>query len=445
MSSIRVPPSAGALPSRRWQRLIAATVLALAASAAAADLISILDDATGALEARVELVLAAEQEILISTFIVGDEPFSLTALALLRSAARRGVDVRLLVDAQWNKMPEAVEAHLLAEGIAVRRFHPFRLWHPLWVTKRLHDKLLIVDGDRVILGGRNIESPYFGFGHQLERRDYVDLDLLIDGEAAATARTYYLDVWDSRHTAPSRARASGEELRAAEVELDRHSAWLEQKIASLATHGPLPKRAAIQVDGVDFLHDPARGKGSGPGVGTELLKLFNEARESVIIESPYLIPTRKLRRALAEVLDRGVHVRILTNSLATTDNLWAQAGYVGMRQRLVQMGVELWEYQGPESIHSKAGVLDGQIAVVGSFNLDPRSANLNTEVVVTLDSHPLAIEVMEFLDRQVEQAIRIDARGWPEGADEPYPGIPRGKVWRLRLLRLMAPLIRSQL
>ena len=132
---------------------------------------------------------------------------------------------------------------------------------------------------------------------------------------------------------------------------------------------------------------------------------------SVIVESPYLIPTRKLRRGLAGVLARGVRVQILTNSLATTDNLWAQAGYVGMRKRLVRMGIELWEYEGPESIHTKAGVLDRKTSIVGSFNLDPRSANLNTEVAVVLDSTPLALEVENFLDSHLERAHRIDTRG----------------------------------
>jgi phosphatidylserine/phosphatidylglycerophosphate/cardiolipin synthase-like enzyme len=441
-----------ASPTRRWLRLVSAVLLTLVpATAATADWVSVLDDNASAVEARVKIVLAAEEEILVSSFIVGDEPFSLTALALLRSAVRRGIQVRLLVDAQWNKMPQAIEAHLLAEGVAVRRFHPFRLCHPLWVTKRLHDKLVIVDGDRLILGGRNVESPYFGLGRQLERRDYVDLDLLIQGEAASTARAYYLEVWDSRHTAPSRARASTEELRAAEVELDRHSAWLEQRIEGLgglestATETTSTERAAIWVKRADFLHDPARGKGSGPGVGGELLRLLQEAQESVIVESPYLIPTRKLRRALAGVLGRGVRVQILTNSLTTTDNLWAQAGYVGMRKRLVRMGVELWEYEGPESIHTKAGVLDRQTTIVGSFNLDPRSANLNTEVVVVLKAIPLALEVGTLLDSHLERAHRIDTRGWPEGSDEPFPGVPGSKIRRLRLLRLLAPFIRGQL
>jgi cardiolipin synthase C len=441
-------------PPCEQRRAALAILLLLAALPAAAERVAVLHDARSAAEARVVAVLGAERELYVSTFIVGDEPFSLTALTLLRGAARRGLDVRLLVDAQWNKMPEAVEAHLLAEGVAVRRFHPFRLAHPLWVTKRLHDKLLIADGEVVVLGGRNVESPYFGFGDQLERRDYVDLDLRVEGAAAGEARRYFLEVWDSRHTAPSGARASAAELAAAAAELDRHAAWLAERVLrAVAERWVHPQGSpaggaagpAAAVGEVRFLHDPPGGKGSAPGVGRALLEVLAAARESVVLESAYLIPTRELRAGLAAAIARGVSVRILTNSLATTDNLWAQAGYAGKRRRLVRMGVELWEYSGPESIHTKAGVIDGRTVVVGSFNLDPRSARLNTEVAVVLESEPLAAEVRAFLDEHLERARRIDGRGWPEGADGPYPGVPRRKVCRLRLLRLLAPLIRSQL
>ncbi len=459
---------------------------------AAAERVAVLGDEVSAAEARVAAVLAARDEVFVSTFIVGDEPFSMTALALLRDAARRGLDVRLLVDAQWNQMPKAVEAHLVAEGVKIRHFHPFRLRHPLWLTKRLHDKLLIVDGRSLVVGGRNIESPYFGFGRQLRRRNYVDLDLLVTGDVARQAREYYLAVWNGRHTAPSHARVPEDDQRAAEAELDRHMAWLRSRIearvgtapvidlrdptagtagtesrppAAGRAHGqgtrplPLPAEAPIHapiqapvevpvevpVETVRFLHDPPRGKGSGAGVGSSLLELLDQARESALLESPYLIPTRELRDGLAAAIARGVHVRIVTNSLATTDNLWAQAGYVGLRERLVAMGIELWEYAGPELIHTKAGVLDGRTVIVGSFNLDPRSAWLNTEVAVALDSEPLAREVGAFLGGHLQHSRRIGARGWPEGADGPFPGVSRGKICRLRMLQLLAPFIRSQL
>lgn len=302
----------------------------------------------------------------------------------------------------------------------------------------------------MILGGRNVESPYFGYGHQLGRRDYVDLDLLVEGAAAGKARAYFLEVWDSRHAEPGAARAPPDTVAQAAEELDRHAEWLERWVrASLADRGGLTpgSRAAlaaiadrVEVGEVRFLHDPPAGKGESPGVGTGLLRLLEGAKESVVVESAYPIPTHELRRGLVAALERGVSVRILTNSLATTDNLWAQAGSVGARRRLVRMGVELWEYEGPQSIHTKAGVVDGRTVAVASFNLDPRSARLNREVAAVLESETLARRLRTLLDGHLARAHRIDRRGRPEGADGPFPGVPATKVHRLR--QLLTPLIR---
>ena len=405
-----------------------------------------------AAEARVELVLGAREEVLASAFIFGDDPFTLTSLALLRDASRRGIDVKLLIDAQWNKMPEPVEAHLLAEGVEIRLFHPFRWTRPWWITRRLHDKLAIADGERLIAGGRNVESPYFGFGHQLDRRDYVDADVLVTGGAAAEARAYFLELWESGEVAASRALtsvgASEEERAEAAALLDRHGAWLEERVRrALSDPDRLPP-APIEVGAVRFLHDPVGRTGEAPGVGHDLLDLLDGARESAVIESPYLVPSRALRRGLRRALDRGVRVRILTNSVTTTDNLWPQAGYVGKRDDLVGMGVELWELSGDltdETLHTKAAVIDGRTVIVGSYNLDPRSEHLNTEVAVVLEDPALAAELTAWMDGHLEASVRIGLRGWPEGADGPFPGVGCWKATKLRLLQLLSPFVKRQL
>jgi len=435
---------------RRTARLAAvaaALVLSLLLRPAAveADGARLLLDDQGAAEARVELVLRAEDEVLASAFIFGDDPFTLTSLTLLRGAARRGLAVRLLIDAQWNKLPRAVEAHLLAEGVEIRHYHPFRICRPLWLTRRLHDKLLIVDGARMITGGRNVESPYFGFGDQIHRRDYVDADVLVAGAAAAEARAYFRELWESREVRPSRASATPEELAQAAAALDRHGSWLDARVREALVDPSRWPRPPAEVGAVRFLHDPVGRKGQAPGTGQGLLGLLDGARESVVIESPYLVPSRAFRRGLARALERGVAVRILTNSLSTTDNLWPQAGYVGKRDNLVRQGVELWELAGERTLHTKAAVIDGKTAIVGSYNLDPRSEHLNSEVAVVMEDPALAADLLAWMDSPLASSVRIDERGWPEGADGPFPGVPWSKVVKLRLLQLLAPLVKRQL
>jgi putative cardiolipin synthase len=309
----------------------------------------------------------------------------------------------------------------------------------------MHDKLLVVDGATLIAGGRNVESPYFGYGSQLGRRDYIDLDAVVAGQAAAEAAAYFEALWGSRAVDPVKARATPRERVAAAAELDRHFGWLAGRIAALrgTPEGrPQPRR---EVGAVRCLHDPPGRKGAGPGVAGALLELLDGARERVVIESPYLIPTRGFEDGLERAIGRGVHVRILTNSLATTDNLWPQAAYAGDKKRLVALGVELWETMGDESLHTKAAVVDGVTAVVGSFNLDPRSERLNTELAVVIDDPALAAELAATMDGRLAGAARIGPDGRPEGYDERYPGVSRCKVWKMRLMRPLAALFRSQL
>jgi len=431
-----------------WRSLVFCPLLVLSALAlagpATADEVRFLHTAREAAEERVRLLVEARREINAEYFIVGDDAFSLTGLTLLRDAARRGVVVRLLVDARYNKIPEPVQAHLTDEGVEIRVYHPFRLCKPRWITRRLHDKLLIVDGERMIGGGRNIESPYFDLGRQLDRRNYLDIDLLVKGGAVETAQEYFMRLWESGEVRRSKASAGENKLRRAEERLDGLDSWLQGKIeAERAENSSGP--GLLAVGDVTFLHDPIGKKGDTPGVGHALLALLDAARSSVVIESPYLVPSRALKRGLKRALERGVAVRILTNSLATTDNLFPQAGYVGEKKALVRSGVELWEATGPECLHAKVAVIDRETVIVGSFNLDPRSEHLNTELAMVFTDRGRAEVLLAVLDGHLEQAVRIDRKGRPEGSERRYPGVSRCKIVKLQLLRLISPLIKKQL
>jgi len=244
--------------------LVFSIVLFLPALPATADTVSLLSTPLQSATARVEMILGAREEIIAEYFIVGDDPFSLTSLTLLRDAARRGVTVKLIIDAQWNKMPKAVTAHLIKEGVELRIYHPFRPGRPGWFTRRLHDKLLVVDGRKMITGGRNIESPYFGLGRQVGRRNYVDCDIQVDGALAVVARDYFNSMWESREVRHSKARRHDRGLEMAEALLDAYEDWLEIQVASAllasAAAGPAilfpPERVEVADDDIRFLHDP---------------------------------------------------------------------------------------------------------------------------------------------------------------------------------------------
>ncbi len=426
---------------------VASLVLWLGAGAVRADTACLLDTEWSAAVERARLALETKRSLDVSTFIVGKDPFSLSSMAVLRDAARRGIAVRLLVDAQWNRLPREIEAHLLASGVKIRHYHPFRLHRPLWLTRRMHDKLVVADRTTIIAGGRNVESPYFGLGRQLKRRNYIDADVLVVGDIALRASDYFDRIWNSSAVRPLRRSARNlRSAKKAEETLDKHFAWLENRIEEVrGTPEAAPPSSCREVGAVRFVHDPPGKKGSGPGVADALIELLDNARERVVIESPYLVPTREFRNSLQRALERGVSVRILTNSLSSTDNILPQAGYVGKRRWLVRQGVELWEYYGPESLHAKTAVLDGSLAVVGSFNLDPRSQRLNTELAVIVDDPTWASGLAATMDEHLVNSAQIGPDGRPIGYDQRYPNTSCRKKLMLQIMRLFAPLIRGQL
>lgn len=157
----------------------------------------------------------------------------------------------------------------------------------------------------------------------------MDADLLVRGDAAAEARTYFMELWESEHVWPSRLRDPGrvpeDRVDVAAAALDRHRPWLEERVAAASaeralravTAPALLAPAPAEVGPVCFLHDPVGRKGEAPGVGHAVLDLLDDAREEIVIESLYLGPSRAFRRGLPRALDRDLRVRTLTNSLDT--------------------------------------------------------------------------------------------------------------------------------
>jgi cardiolipin synthase C len=214
------------------------------------------------------------------------------------------------------------------------------------------------------------------------------------------------------------------------------------------------------VDSVEFVTDaPGKNDGSsglgGGGTSTDtLIALIRGAERSVTIQSPYLVTTSLSQDLFREVIARGVRVRILTNSLAATDNLEAFSGYQRERKRLLALGVDLYEFRPDAAIrrevmsgtlqerldytpvfglHAKSMVIDGRTAIIGTFNLDPRSANLNTECLAVIRDAQIAgalLQAME-VDMRAENAWRTTAEFNPDGE---APFRKRVKAWTRRIV-----------
>ena len=395
-------------------------------------MVRILEDPAEAAQARVDLIQQARREINALYFLARNDRVTMTALALLREAQRSGVESRLLVDANFHHIPKAVLAHLSDEGVQIREFHPITLRHPTWIWRRMHEKLMVVDGERYITGGRNLAEAYFGLA---AKRNYADRDVFVEGASAADADLHFDALWISKHVRELRVRVPAAGKRRASAMLDEVMADLRcgDGFVRLDT-GRDWAEGAHAAERVRFIHDPL---GKGPRVGSHLNEIFRNARTSIVIESPYLIPGRELRRILKEKSAEGVHVQIVTNSLRSTDGLLPFAGYLKYRHRLVRAGIDVREYKGPDTLHAKSAVVDGRIVLVGSYNIDSRSQNLDLEAMCVAEDEELARELLEAMQIHVENAAKVDPRHWPR--------MPRRTRLGLRTMQLLLPLFEGQL
>ena len=454
--------------------LLAAAILTwslLAASFARADNYLLLDRDEDAAQVRIDLIRAAHTSIDTTYFIVGKDGVALSVLAELRAAARRGVPVRMIVDGPFNAIPLNVQAALGRDGVELQEYHPFLLWKPTWWGRRMHDKLLIVDGVHLVTGGRNLDAAYFGLKDEEGSdapRDYVDRDAYVSGQAAVRAQTYFDQVWTSKEVRRVKLgkfrpgsmdvgckdddRRCLERKARLEAEVEAGAQLLDERYRALDAVGTVRRDvveplvfAGTDVGPITFLHDPVGKKDSEDGIGTTLFSMMDATEGSILLESPWLVPSRALRKSFDRALARGVKVRVLTNSWATTDSLLTHAGYLRYRKGLAKKGIELWEYTGPGCLHSKTGVLDDRRVMIGSFNLDPRSEHYNSEVAIVFDHAPAAAQARAPLDERLSKAVQIGRDGKPVPGPVTLPKMPFKRKVMLGLARIVAIFVHRQL
>ncbi len=417
--------------------------------------------------ARAWLTESASESIDIQYFIFSSDNIGLIAVDYLLRAADRGVAVRLLVD---DIMVAADAEDLLAldahPNLSIKIYNPSanigkNLPEKLYslatdfqgFNQRMHNKTFIVDGKVVITGGRNIADEYFDYDHEYNFRDR---DILLIGRAAKDVKMSFEEFWNSDlSVAVGELAATERDLKAAEKYEYLHqyacnpeNFWpqVREKIKRVPTAFQQIQETGklIWVDSVVFVSDvPGKNSGEeglrGGGKSTDfLIDLIKNAKHSVYIQSPYLVTTEKGQQLFKSASDRGVDIRILTNSIASTDNLEAFSGYQRDRKKLLDIGVGIYEFKPDAAIrfkimtgalqeavgyaptfglHAKSMVIDRNVAVIGTFNLDPRSANLNTECLVAVYDSTIAVNLIDAMveDMKPENAWHTTATFNPDG------------------------------
>ncbi len=414
---------------------------------------------TGDLEAlavRLQLIAGAKSALDLQYYYwLPDLAGRLMALAVIR-AADRGVKVRLLLDdlnaTVHDRSLAALEAH---PNISVRLFNPLRFRRNRFLrvmaflatfitaNRRMHNKCMVVDGSIAIVGGRNIGDPYFGID---DGTNFHDLDMLLSGRATAEAARVFDAYWNalaSRRVSHLIGKGSNklEKLRR-RLEQEAGSRRALKLLRKIDTDVPpvefenLRSVSALRVR-ADPPEKAALAKTSN-WLGARIEALIASAKTDLQILSPYFIPGLWGCELLEEAAARGVKVRILTNCLAATDVVVAHSGYARYRNRLLAAGIELFEQPAKHrrgrarlfgsrkaSLHTKAILVDGNRGFVGSFNFDPRSKSINTEMGVFFKDDRLGEEMSQELREHLKHCLYVAKEG-------------KALVWRNRAGRVIS-------
>lgn len=389
-----------------------------------ADVFRILDEETEALQCRIDLIEQAKSEILLSYYILNDDLVGMTIFsALIDAAQNRGVKVCLFVDAVNSKISNPIMRYLEDRGVEVRIFKPGNIFKPLSYARRMHNKLFLTDNANIIVGGRNIKREYYSLGKDF---NFLDRDVFVNSHSASeTARKHFYSIWNNRKIAFVRPLKPISENQKNEIEKKLVQArYLIKELKNIQFQSgndwTLNQKQTDQLP--VFEHDnfyiTKKGKKvevdyKDEGSTKGLLKIINQAQKSILMENAYVIPTAKWRKALKRAIKRGVKIRILTNSTQTSDVILAQGAYRNARCKLVKMGIEVWEYQGPKTLHTKSTVIDDSISIVSSYNLVSFAERWSTEVAVWVADTTIARQHKAIMENNLKNAIRIDRHNNP--------------------------------
>lgn len=415
---------------------------------AQAESAAIIEDNAQALLERVRLIDSADERVILSTFDFHSDESGKVMIGALLDAADRDVEVLVLVDGfdywlhmEWNPYFYALSSH---ENVTLRvynRANPLIPWRSMG---RLHDKYLIADDHAYLLGGRNTYDYFLGdtTGH----RNY-DRDVLVRCEGGnpenslAQLEAYFDDVWEYEHTVTVHDQSSLARrtcVKRARRELDAaYDAYRAMQGENLTDASLFTQ--TCPVERIALISNPIHTGVKEPYAWHALMTLMSQAEERVKIHTPYIICNDMMYDSLHTLCDTVPEVTLMTNSAANNGNPFGASDYAAHKEDILATGLSVWEYEGGYSYHGKSMVIDDDIAIVGSFNMDMRSVYLDTELMLVIKSEAVCAQLtdgMEFYEHTARHALADGSYENPYGVT-PVELTPK-RAGRIRLIRRFA-------
>jgi len=413
------------------------------------------------------------------------------------------VRVRLLIDDFYTSGEDELFLSLAAHpNVEVRIFNPFcclrsqgqlarfvaSIGDIKRVNHRMHNKLFVADGAMAVIGGRNVANEYFL--RNAQGLNFIDVDAFAVGWILGPLQGLFDRYWNADAVYPIHELAhSAKPLAALRQQFDD---WTGPQ--ATPPPGPLPRSDILGYGPIsedldsgrlglvwgtaytfaDHPDKPFDGEAGGEleetSVTYNVFEALRKARQEVVISSPYLVPGEAGMKLFSELRARGVRVTAMTNSLGATDEPLVHLGYTAYREAMLDLGVDLYEISGSRvkrnrrenlfgaslgRLHAKLAVVDRRWLFVGSMNLDPRSATINTELGAVIDSPELAREMIRIIDiDRLQSAFRLrktadghccEWLGYEDDKELVLTEEPDSSLWQRIKLRLLGPFVPESL
>ncbi|ENW00845.1 phospholipase D family protein [Acinetobacter bereziniae] len=414
-----------------------------------------MNDAFQSIASRIHLIRKAKYTLDLQYYIWADDFIGNLMLHELLKAADRGVKVRLLIDDQnGTKIDRQLSALLTHPNISIKLYNPYKFRHfrvmdyifrAQRINHRMHNKLIIADGAIAVTGGRNISSEYFDASESFQ---FTDMDVLFFGQSVNRANEVFTEFWNFELSYPIEQfiskgsaqdlidlRKSFEKLEQAEHSTDEKVNLEQKELANELNQNKINWAYA------DFLADsPKKSLGKAQGnqlISHQIHQHLGDPKQEMDLIAAYFVPTQNGTDFISQFPKQNVNVRILTNSFVANDVALVHAFYQKYRVDLLKNGAKLYEFKpyierkrrtwyevvtgniipkkgkNKSSLHAKFINIDDKV-FIGSFNLDPRSFNINTEVGLVLKSDPLQEQISDLLDRTlltVAYELQLNSQG----------------------------------
>lgn len=375
-----------------------------------------IDDNEDALIWRLRTIEAAENEIVLSTFDFGNDDSGIDMMSALVKAADRGVHIRLFIDGINGMLKLGKSSYFKAlvslPNVEAKFYNPVNLLKPWMINYRMHDKYLIADDRIYILGGRNTNNLFLG---NYRDKYNIDRDILVynakaaDNASVKQLQDYFNSIWDLPCSQDVAGSGNSEKVKDAAGYLRLHYEKIQQ-IYPHAFEETDWESDTMEAKGISLLLNPAEPSNKSPVLWDTLYQYMLQG-EDVIIQTPYIICSRDMYEGIAGLCDSGARLQIVTNAVENGANPWGCTDYLNEKSNILDTGAEVYEVFSDQSLHTKTVLIDDNISIVGSYNLDIRSTYLDTEMMLVIDSQALNSYLREKTQEQMNQSKHVQPDG----------------------------------